>query len=266
MNQLGTENTATQETFLRLLGDELQQRSFVNPRYSLRSFAKQLKVDASHLAKVLKGKRQVSERFVEWAGWSLNWTPEAIARAKSASDVSRAKSGRKLRLATEKRFNPITQDEFQVASRWIHFVLLEFAEIDLVLPSIRELSERMGVSMGVVSEAVERLKRVGALVESKTGIRATKHFTTTKIAGTTPALKKLQKEILSAAARALDEWTIEQRDQSGITMAIDSSKLPEAKERIKRFRRELMDFLQEGKRDRVYQMSISLFPAERGKI
>lgn len=252
--------------FIPLLVEEMKQRSFIDPRYSLRNFARQLRVDASHLAKVLKGKRQVSERFVEWAGWSLGWSSETIERAKNASDVSKARSGRKLRCATKRQFNPMSQDDFQMASRWVHFVLLEFAQINMVLPNPMELARRMGVPLSVVLEAIERLKRVGALEETATGTKAVRNFTTTKMPGTSPALKRLQKEILSAAARALDEFPLEMRDQSGITMAIDSSKIPEAKERIKRFRRELMEFLQEGKRDRVYQLSVSLFPAERGEL
>lgn len=261
LNQIDEE----QGSFVHLLNEEFKQRIFVQPQYSLRSFARQLKVDASHLAKVLKGKRQVSERFVEWTGWSLGWSPEAIERAKNAPDVSRSKSGRKLRLAAKKQFNPMSEDDFQMASRWVHFVILEFAQLNIVLPNPQELARRMGVTLSVVIEAIERLKRLGALVETATGIKAVRNFTTTKMAGTSPALKRVQKEILSAAARALDEVPIEMRDQSGITMAIDSSKIPEAKERIKRFRRELMEFLQDGRRDRVYQMSISLFPAERGE-
>jgi len=255
---------ASNVSFLRLLGEELQQRTYVNPRYSLRSFARHLKVDPSHLARVLKGKRQVSSRYVEWAGRTLNWSPETIRQAKAAVDVSDAKSGRKLKLATDKRFNPISGDEMQIASRWIHFVLLELGELSHFTLTVKSAAERLGVSLSVISEAVERLKRVGAMVDTPSGLRTVRQFTTTKTPGTTPALKRLQKEILGAAARALDDVAPELRDQSAITMAIDSSKLPEAKERVKKFRRELMEFLQEGTRDRVYQLSVSLFPAERG--
>jgi len=253
-------------TFLELLGEEFQQRTFVNPRYSLRSFARQLKVDPSHLAKVLKGKRQVSTRFVEWTGWSLNWSNERIATAKKAKDVSVSRSGRRLRLATDRRFNPMSTDELQVAAGWVHFILLELTELSSFEATTANLAKRLGLSIATVSEAVERLKRVGALVETKTGLRATRHFSTTKQPGTSSSLKRLQKEILYGAARALDEVPVEQRDQSAITMAIDSTKLPEAKERLKKFRRELMEFLQEGNRDRVYQLSLSLFPAERGDV
>jgi hypothetical protein len=48
-------------------------------------------------------------------------------------------------------------------------------------------------------------------------------------------------------------------------MAIDPRDLPEAKERIKKFRRELMTYLQrKGTRfDEVYQLAISLYPISK---
>jgi hypothetical protein len=47
-------------------------------------------------------------------------------------------------------------------------------------------------------------------------------------------------------------------------MAIDVSRLPEAKARIRDFRRELCAFLQDGRpRQRVYELSLSLFPVSR---
>ena len=46
-----------------------------------------------------------------------------------------------------------------------------------------------------------------------------------------------------------------------MTMAINKEKLPEAKERIKKFRRELSQFLNEGEtNNEVYNLSISLYP------
>jgi uncharacterized protein (TIGR02147 family) len=71
----------------------------------------------------------------------------------------------------------------------------------------------------------------------------------------------MQKQILTQALVALEEVPIEKRDQTSMTMAIDSSLIPEAKLRITRFRRELSSFLENGKKkDQVYQLALSLFP------
>jgi len=43
-------------------------------------------------------------------------------------------------------------------------------------------------------------------------------------------------------------------------MAIDSSKLPAAKEMIRTFRRKLCEFLESGKKDEIYNLNIQLVP------
>lgn len=63
------------------------------------------------------------------------------------------------------------------------------------------------------------------------------------------------------AAKALEEVPFEKRDNSAIMMAINTKKIPEAKRRIKEFRRELCDWLQkDASRDAVYEMVSAFYP------
>ncbi|MNS96870.1 hypothetical protein D3C72_1311880 [compost metagenome] len=58
----------------------------------------------------------------------------------------------------------------------------------------------------------------------------------------------------------LDRVHVDKRDMSMITLAIDSKKIPKAKEMIKVFRRKLANYLAQGKKDGVYTINIQLFP------
>ena len=81
------------------------------------------------------------------------------------------------------------------------------------------------------------------------------------------ARRKLQTQILEKAKLAIENTPITERDQSSITMAIDSNKIPEAKERIKQFRRDLCDFLKDSpNQNRVYHLSLSLYPVSHQKL
>jgi hypothetical protein len=54
---------------------------------------------------------------------------------------------------------------------------------------------------------------------------------------------------------------MELRDQSSMTLAMNTKQLNVAKKRIKNFRRNLCTFLQKTKdRDAVYQLGISFYP------
>jgi transcriptional regulator with XRE-family HTH domain len=49
-------------TFRTVLQTERERRRAVNPRYSLRSFARDLSVDHSTLSQILRGKRRLTGR------------------------------------------------------------------------------------------------------------------------------------------------------------------------------------------------------------
>ena len=62
-----------------MLQAELQRRRATNPRYSLRSFARDLAVDHSTLSQILRGKRRLTGRNVRAFGRRLHLAAPAIA-------------------------------------------------------------------------------------------------------------------------------------------------------------------------------------------
>jgi uncharacterized protein (TIGR02147 family) len=76
-------------------------------------------------------------------------------------------------------------------------------------------------------------------------------------------LKRRQKQILEKALEALENDPIETRSMTGMTMAIDPSKIPEAKKLISEFNRKMSKFLETGKKSEVYELQISLFSLQK---
>jgi transcriptional regulator with XRE-family HTH domain len=66
-------------TFRALLTAELDRRRTANPRYSLRSFARDLSVDHSTLSQILRGKRRITGRSLRAMGRRLRLAPPQIA-------------------------------------------------------------------------------------------------------------------------------------------------------------------------------------------
>jgi hypothetical protein len=65
--------------FRTILQSELERRRAGNPRYSLRSFARDLAVDHSTLSQILRGKRRLTGRNVRAFGRRLRLAAPAIA-------------------------------------------------------------------------------------------------------------------------------------------------------------------------------------------
>ena len=114
--------------------------------------------------------------------------------------------------------------------------------------------------------AIERLKRLGLLEVKGEKWICRQSNTTLGSDFTSMALKKMQAQILTQAGRALEAIPVERRDQTSMTMAVDSRRLAMAKEKIKDFRRELSEFLEgDGEKDTVFQLSIGLFPISQNE-
>lgn len=73
------------------------------------------------------------------------------------------------------------------------------------------------------------------------------------------ALRKLARQLLQKAIDSLESQSMDERDVTHVTMAIDPSRLPEAKKMIAKFRRDLCAFLEQGRRTEVYAFSPALF-------
>lgn len=254
---------APQSADFRLyLQNELLERCRKNPAYSLRAFAKSLECDFSTLSKILKGTRPVGRITIQKFSARLGLNPAETSRFILNSKPL-------LKQEIEPDYGQLTVDSFKIISDWQHYAILELMRLDHFKPDKNWIAKKLGLSVNEVSIAVERLQRVeileitpaGKWIDHSNGKSTTigHHFTNS-------AFRNLQRQVLEMALKALEQVPIEKRDQSSMTMAIDTRKIPEAKLKIKKFRREMATLLSRGdSRDEVYQLSVSLFPILGGK-
>jgi uncharacterized protein (TIGR02147 family) len=149
-------------------------------------------------------------------------------------------------------------------SDWYHYAILELIKIENFPHTTFDFSRALGITKSEANIAVERMLRIGLLrIDSNDRYYESNSGFATNISGnlTSIGAKQLQKQILEQSAEALMNVSIELRNHTSMTMAIDPKLMPEAIERIKKFRRELSEFLEtNGAPTEVYQMSLSLFP------
>lgn len=253
----------TESTDFRVyLQNEFIRRCRLNSRYSLRAFARQLKLESSALSKILRGRRKVSQKMHDQLGLSLGLSRKEIQAFKSY----RTKIPRGLNRGDEKQINDryvqLAEDAFNIIADWYHHAILEFVRLKSFQPDHRWIARRLGINVHEALAAVERLTRAGLLkIENGKWTVLSQHNTTSNRTLTTSAAKKLQEQILTLAIRAINEVDFERRDHSSVTVAIDSSRIPEAKKKLRAFRRSLCHFLQDSSHlDEVYQFASALFP------
>ena len=154
-------------------------------------------------------------------------------------------------------------DAFTVVADWYHFALLSLMETSDFTPSPAWIARRLGISSVEAREAVERLERLGLARRSVEQLVPTHKSLTTSHDIPSSALRRSHAQQLEMARQSLEEISVAERDITSIMLAIDPSRLPEAKEAIKKFRRAMAKNLESGNRSEVYTLSVQLFPVSK---
>ncbi len=255
------------QNYRTYLQDILKDRVAQNSSYSLRALARDLGLKAPHLSEVLNSKKGLSVDSANKIAEALNHDKRErsyfcdLVSAADARSLQTRKMAQ-IRIYKERSkvdYNPLSPDIFKVVADWYHFAILELATLPNFKNDPQLIAEKLEVSFNDVVPAIARLVRLGLLIE-KNGmlIKSDKPITTTN---DTPsnAIKKVTLQLLKKAEAALYEQDISNRDYSTITMRIDRSKLPEAKEKIRQFRREMAQYLEEDAGSDLYCLAIQLF-------
>jgi uncharacterized protein (TIGR02147 family) len=162
----------------------------------------------------------------------------------------------------------LSLDTFELIADWFHYGIFELVTTDEFREDPKWIAARLGITPAEAGQAIARLERLELLIRDRRGDlrQGPDLISTTKNDFTTKALRLQQSQLMQLAQLAMEEISMDQRDQSAMTMAIDSDDLPYVKDRIKKFRRKLCaDLQKKNKRDSVYQLLISFFPLTRGE-
>lgn len=271
--------------FQSILREEIAKRCERNPRYSLRAFSRSLGLDPAALSRILSGKTLPSAKMTQKLLQGLDLSPELRERFLHSVRVSQNSALRERRspffknpgvtgagiakeiaaeISEETKPKELTAELFRTISDWYHYAILEMTFLPDFKAEPKNIAKALGISEIEANLALERLFSLELL--HRHGDRVTKtdlQLTTADKSITSAAHRRRQKQILEKSLESLESESIEARSHTGMTMAIDPLKIPEAKKMIQEFNRQLCDFLESGERTQVYELSISLFSLQK---
>jgi len=216
-----------------------------NPRFSLRSFAKQLGIDHSTLSQVLRSKRRLSPRALEAVGKCMGLGKETI---QAYEQSLRKKLNSKSASQAIRSFH-FDLDTFQLLSVWYHYAILELIEVQGFKTDSRWIANTLGIAVEDVNVALQRLLDKSGDAEFHSS------------ALTEAACNQMNQEIHELAVHAIKRVPSPHRVHRQMVFAVDSTRLPRLKMLADEFMKELRAQVSEGAtKDDVYQVEISLFP------
>lgn len=240
---------------VRWLADEYARRRARRQSYSLRAFARQLRLGSGPLSELLRGKRPLTGALAERIADALGLDPTARERWVIAATRDNGAA-----VATPSP-RALDDERFALIADWHHYGILSLLETKEWRDSYRWIADRLGIRENQAQEAMQRLHRLGLVARRRGRWVPTGAWTSTHDVPSA-ALRKHHRQLLAQAIDSLDSASVDERDVTSMTLAIDPKRLPEAKRRIKAFRRELAAFLEGGEATAVYQLCLQLFPAK----
>lgn len=233
------------------LKEELNRRQTRNPRYSLRAFAKHLEISPSQLSQMLSGKRIITAKTLHRVCESLCLSP--LERKEMFERFTLSES------ELHPEATPLKEDEFQLISEWYHFAILTLSDLPKAKADPVWIGKRLNIPSATAREALNRLRRLNILKDGPELIQVRKSL---RVQTETPsqAIRKYHHQVLDLAHERLESVSMEKRDFSSLTIAINPEHLDKARAMIEKFQEDLSAFLRRGEKKAVYQLSCQLFP------
>lgn len=255
------------ENYRMWLVKELANRARRNPAYSLRSFSKSLGISAPSLSQIISGKRTLSRgaalKIIERCAMS----PEQ-AQAFLASSLGEG-WGEALKkidpLFSGPEFEELELESFRVISDWYHYAILSLGELPDNRASAEWIAGELEISSKQASAAFQRLLKLGVIARRGKGFYQCRPQLAVPTQGFTTAIRKYHQQNLHKAEEALSGSDAPLELFSAITMAVDESQLPKARELIRQFRRRICRLMEAGQGERVYTLAVQLFPISKKK-
>jgi uncharacterized protein (TIGR02147 family) len=230
-----------QSDFRLRLQHEFSRRCRSNEQYSLRAFARQTGLDPSTLSQILAGKRKISEKMIHRISEEIGL------------DTSHS--------VTKDDYAFLQQDAFNVISDWYHFAILDLTLLSNFKNDPIWIAKKLGITKLEVKAALARLIRLGML-EEKNGVvsKSSAQFTNYQEGITSAAHKEYQRQVVKKALHAIDHCRSDHKDITSMTIVTSIEKLVSAKLKIKKFRRQLCQYLEDGKKEAVFHLAVQLYP------
>lgn len=242
--------------FRELLISQFEEKLRMNPRYSLRAFAKFLNISDSALSKYVRNKRDFSHRTIERLCERLDIDKEKILTDKPDIDL--------------KTF--ATEDFYSSLSEPYYDMILEMAAVFEYLPDLDFLAKNLKLEKFVVATAIRKLEMAGLIKidrEEGTWEKTNKHYSSiSKSLYTSESKKTYQKRMLMKSLEAIENIPVQERQHTSLLLSICKDDLEELRELSYKMQEKIRDIANSNKEkhDAIYGLQISLFPMSDLKL
>jgi len=252
-------------TWAHFLKEKLKEKIETTPRYSLRALARDMFVSPAYLSQCFNGKKNLSYaralQISQYLGLNSDEQSRLIDEVRSQSKRRTGDDETKSIMNLAKIHRELEWHRF--LEHWYHVAILDLTTTHNFIPSTEDVAKRLSLTEEEVRNAVDLLIKLGLLkIEAGQWIKTPDRF----CYPTEKSLYWVRKFHQQMIQKAMDQLTQKneekdflERDITGMTMAIDPNKIPQAKKLIQKFRAQMANFLSSGPSSEVFQLNVQFF-------
>lgn len=234
-----------------ILESELNFRKRVNPRYSMRGFAKLLNTSPSSLSEILKKKQGLSKNKAQIICQKLNFSePETdyfctLVEFHNGRTLSKRKLAQDqlINMRSKKLTTELERDYFEIVSNWYHFAIIELLKTKKIPKDSEFIANQLEISPDQAEKAIQVLLSNNLIKEDSGYLIDTGMHLTTKDGIPSSAIRNINRTLIAKAERSVEEQSSQNRHLSTLTIALNKAILPEVAKKISNFRKELNFFI-----------------------
>lgn len=258
-----------------ILRKYLRRKQQSNPKYSLRSFARDLKVSPAFASRLMNGKQEIPIARLARIAQILDMDELALKDLKKAITLSFMDSlGLKARdfglsQAHLSGFSdkPSSAKAMTVLDPWFNLAIMDLTTCEEFLAEPSWIARRLGIKKEDAARSLDFLKsngwielRDGQYSKTEQQIRLPTRQSLSIVRG---FHKSMLEKGIQEMYRKTDEASFRDRLITSSTVAVNRANLPAAKERMAELQIELAEILRDGPCTEVYDLSLLLFPLSR---
>lgn len=262
--------------YRKLLNDLYQARKAEQPIFSYRFIAQKVGFSsAGFFTNILRGRRNISSGMIFRFARLFKFNKAQTEYFELLVQFDQAKNHHQKRFYFEKilaskrsKIALVDAQRYEFYSKWYYTAVRETLDVySFDGGDFKALAKMIAppITPAEAKKAVAFLESAGFIKKNEQGVyEQTEPFITTGYEARSVAITNFQLAAADLAKEALDRFDRELRSISTITFSLSRQGYETIEERLKTFRRELLEIARADKdRDRVYHINFHVFPMSR---
>jgi uncharacterized protein (TIGR02147 family) len=249
-----------------LLKEYYERKKHSRSGFSIRSFAKVLKVSPSFASDLIQGKKTIPSARIADLARLLELDDVAVEHLKSAlaqEALSKLGFNLDLRKSAVKKFKLAPKLNFSILSAWYNVAILDFATCSNFQKDPAWIARKLGLTQIQVRHAISQLIAKGLIQETACGYQKLDSEIRMSLNESHPDIRNYHSQMMDKAKEELHSKTTQddfkKREITGITIAANPKNVERARTRLIEALHEVAEILGEGEKTELYQINAQLF-------